>query len=551
MRGLSPPIAVWHLWLFATVGCGNRGVVTFTIDPPANQTLNPIGPRVTQFSITRPDGSVLAAVAPGSAQQIPLGPLQQQTTKIDLTFSATSGTQLVGEARLKDVVFENGRVHDYAVQVRKPLLTIGSALADEAGPGSLILPGQIIDSNTGEDVTHPKMADPSLAPPKLPQGMTAANATWDGRFLLAGATKGLSVIDTGSGATVGTAPIGFTPVGVAVGARDSAVAVLDPGGNLAIFPDVGALTSSPASQTPTVINLPPGTTPRAVTFSADGQLIYVLTGGTKADPCNDTTAPMPNAIAIAGLDGTKLGLWQLPSFASDFAVDAQSGRVLVSMSIDNKVGWIDPAQSYGAVTPAPLVAATCPSAIRVANGAAFIVTSGRPMGAMPGATDFVLLRVPVMSNGADAQPLRFTGPSFDTSQIDTPPADMNTDLVIKLRPRGITAYGMAISPDGGHAVFATRARYRESMTDTFTLFQGTCKPQNIDIVEYGLYQFDTAAGTSSYTSRSQYVVSPPSNMPNCVVCQVPLGISMVEIDLVCVPRPGDRAAGLGAVFGGT
>jgi hypothetical protein len=545
---------LWHLWLFATVGCGNRGVVTFTIDPPANQPLNPIGPRVTQFSITRPDGSVLAAVAPGSQQQIPLGPLQQQTMKIDLTFSATSGTQLVGEARLKDVVFENGMVHDYPVEVRKPLLTIGAALADEAGPGSLEMPGQIIDPNTGEDLTHPKMADPSLAPPKLPQGTTAATATWDGRFLLAGASKGLSVIDTGSGATVGTAPIAFTPAGVAVGARDSAVAVLDPAGNLAIFADVGALTSSPGSQNPTVINLPPGTTPRAVTFSADGQRIYVLTGGTKADPCNDTTAPMPNTIAIAGLDGTKLGLWQLPSFASDFAVDAQSGRVLVSMSVDNKVGWIDSAQAYGAVTPAPLVAATCPTALRVANGAAFVVTSGRPMGAMATSTDFVLMRVPVMSNGSDSEPLQFSGPVFYTSQIDMLPNDMNTDLVIKLRPRGITAYGMAVSPDGGHAVFATRARYRESMSDTFTLFQGTCKPQGIDIVEYGLYQFDTASGTSSYTSRSQNVVSPtatPPMVPNCAICMVPLGISNLEIDLVCQSAPGDRAAGLGAVFGGT
>jgi hypothetical protein len=548
MRGLAPPIVIQTLWLFATVGCGSRGLVTFTIDPPRNQPLNPITTRVTQFQLTRPDGSVLGAVAPADSDRIPLGPLTQQTTPIDLVFTASSGAQLVGMARLKDVVFENGVAHDYPVEVRKPLLTVGAVLPPESGVGSLLIGGQIIDPNSGEDLTHPKIKDPALAPPMMPQGTSAAAATWSGKFILAGAAKALTVIDTGSGATVGSVPLSFTPVSVAVGARDSAIAVLDPSKNLLLYPDVGLLTSSPTSAAPMVLPMPDA--PRAVRFSADGQRIYILTGGSAPDPCNDSAAPPANEILIAGIDGSTPGKWTLPSFASDLAVDSASGRVLVSMSTANEVGWIDPSQQFGTVTPQKQVAATCPTALRVANDSVFVITAARPQNATGMDNSFVLMRVPVMTNGSDAEPISFAGPFFDEDVIDMPAGDMNTGFSLKIRPRAISAYEMAISPDGGHAVFAVRARYHETMSDTFKLLMETCEPQNLDIIEYGLYTVDTAAGTAAYVSRSQFVVTPANPSDYCIICSLPPPIGQ---DLVfrCVSTPGDSAAGLSAVFGGT
>ena len=56
---------------------------------------------------------------------------------------------------------------------------------------------------------------------------------------------------------------------------------------------------------------------------------------------------------------------------------------------------------------------------------------------------------------------------------------------------------------------------------------------------------DTRTGTASYTLRSQKVTV-PTNGQLCIRCQN----TFFTVDFNCVGIPGDRAAGLSAVFGG-
>src|SRR5436305_10112678 len=114
--------------VLALAGCGNKGSVTFTIRPPALTSLNPITDQVSEYALKRFDGTLVgvASEAPGSPDSLALGPLAQQTMPADLVMTVLSGSQLLGMARIKDVVIQNGVRKDYGVDVRKALITIGS-----------------------------------------------------------------------------------------------------------------------------------------------------------------------------------------------------------------------------------------------------------------------------------------------------------------------------------------------------------------------------------------------------------------------------------------
>ncbi len=533
--------------LLAVAGCGSKGSVTFTIRPPTLDVLNPITDQVSEYALKHFDGTLVgvASEAPGSPDSLALGPLVQQTTPADLVMTVLSGSQLLGMARIRDVVIVNGVRRDYAVDVRKSLITIGSALPDEAlaagNPPNSPQAGRILDPTTNQDLA----ASTAANHPALPAATSAAASTWDGRFLLTANAKGVSVIDTGSGATVGLAPLSFAAAKLAVGARDSAVVAINAGanGSVTIFPDVTALTTSPASA-PSML-VPISGEPRSAVFDASGKRAFILTGGATTDPCNGTL-PAPNSIVAIGLDGAVQGTWTLPAFASDLTVDSSSGAVLVSEAIGNRVSTLDVNQPFGAVTPTKLVDATCPSALRAANGALYVVTAERPSA---DSTEFILQRI--LANGT-ATRLSFSGPLYNENVTSVPGPDGNTSLNFGIRPPAIYAYDMAVTPDGSTAVFATRARYVEAPAQSFKLFGTTatadvCKP-DIDIVEYGLYTMDTRTGTASYESRSLIVLKNDSATGavcvNCTISNVP------DIAIGCASTPGDRAAGLAAVFGG-
>lgn len=546
------PIARWlpGLLVWGIVGCGHPGRVTFDIDAPSYAPLDPITDQVTEYSIKTWDGTLVgvASVSPTSPPDLALGPLMQIDQPVDLVMSVLSGSDLLGMARIRGVTIEKGVAVEYAASVRKLLITVGSALPAEQVPGNLLLPGQILDPTTSQDLAHPSGMTPGT-PPKLPMATQAAAATWDGKFLIAGSDAGLTVIDTGSGETVGTAALPFSPLRLAVGARDSAAAAIDGGspGKVAIFSDVESLTGNPSAASPTVVSLPSGA-PRTVAFAADGQSFFVLTGGPSADPCNDDTQPGSNAIVAFGLDGTVQGSWTLPDFASDLTVDPSSGKLILTESTANRVSALAPTTSFGAVTPDKLADATCPTAVRVESGNAFVVTGDRPSSDPYG---FTLLRLDLASG--DMTPLPFHGPVYDEDVNDPPPpSDGNTTVNFNVRPRGLWAYDMAVTPDGNQMVFATRARYHETTSDTFNYLGGTCKP-SFDIVEYGLFTLDARAGTASYQMRSQLMVSPTNPNTPCVNCDIPDpgGFGSLTLTISCISTPGDRPAGLSAVFGGT
>ena len=197
-------------------GCGSQGAVTIDIVAPTYAPLNPITDRVSEYSVKRLDGVVLGVVSVGgsSPSLLALGAVAQDAAPVDLELSVLSGSELLGMARIRDVTFQNGMTEDYTAQVRKPILTVGSATPDEDTTGQLA-PGQILDPTTSADMANPKVPDSNA--PSLPAGTAAAAGTWDGQFLLAASATGITVIDTGSGKTVGVAPLGFTATRVTVG----------------------------------------------------------------------------------------------------------------------------------------------------------------------------------------------------------------------------------------------------------------------------------------------------------------------------------------------
>jgi len=516
-------------------------MVTFNIVEPDYKPLNPITPQVSEFAVKRLDGTVVAVASegPSANDPLPLGVLMPTMGATDLQVQVLSGSSLLGMGRIRDVAIENGVQKSYDIAVRKPLLTIGGAVPAEPQVVNLPLPGQIIDPTRGTtDLSQGPMG------PQLPHQTVAAAATWDGRFLLAASAmdKNMNVIDTGSGRTVGTVSLGFVPARIAVGARDSAAAVLDPAGSLTIFPDMVALTSNPSSAAGMKVALMGAQ--RTMTFAPDGLSILVL-GGTDADPCS-SAPPSKNGITVVGLDGTVKGNWMLPGFVSDLAADALSNRIVITDASNNRVDTFDAGAAFGTLNVQQISNARCPSAVRVVNGEAFVVTAERIPAVPPFTVDqFTLQRINV-ATGALAK-VTFPGPVYDenANPMSAPDAPM---LDFKLRSTTVYAYDLAVTPDGTRAVFASRTRYLKMPSETFKVLGETCTP-NIDIVEYGLYNIDTQAGTAQYALRSQIVLVPTDpSTTYCVTCTL---MGIMDLVIPCNPAPGDKAAGLTAIFGGT
>lgn len=548
MPGLrSSGVAVWLALAASAGGCGNRGAVTFNIRAPENALFNPVAQPelVTEYDIRTASGAVIgiASAVQGSAKsadgRLPLGALMPSAAPVDVYVTALSGGNLLGEARIRDVTIKGGQTRSYDAELRKPLVFVGSALPAETAPENRVQPVQILDPIASTD-----LAKAPMSPPQVAGGMTAGAVTWDGRFLVAAQGTQLAAFDTGLGKNVsGALTLPFAPFRLAVAPRDQAIVALDataPDGSIAILTDVAGFAASPSSATPRVIKLA-GQIPRAVAFSPDGMQIYVLTGGPAVDPCAPGTPPVANNVYAYSLDGTMVNTYPLSSFASDLAVDAADGMLVLASSATNNLLTIDPAS--GQIQPVPGMF-TCPSAVRVVNGVAFAVTSERDENQPD---SWILQRVTLKTGQSTA--LSFSGPHYEIPIDSMPSPNGNIETAtLPVRPVSITAYELAITPDGSRAEFATRARYQELGTK-FQFSQEDCTA-NFDIVEYGLYAVDIRTGNASYQQRAQLVMT-PSDGRQCVDCLIPnpFGGPPLHQYADCASVAGDRPAGLAAAFG--
>jgi len=290
---------------------------------------------------------------------------------------------------------------------------------------------------------------------------------------------------------------------------------------------------SPAGATPKIISLG-GAVARTATFAPDGSKLYVLTGGRSVDPCAPGATLMTNAIQVYGLDGSMVGAFPLSGFASDIAVDPQSGVLVVADVAGKQLVTLDPASGAMAKLLGNL---TCPSAVRVVNGTVFAVTSDHDTTQKD---EFVLQRVPLKGGAAAAT--AFGGPKYSIPIQSTPSANGDIGMaVVPVRPVSTDAYELAVTPDGSRAEFATRTVYDEPNTK-FT-FSGEDCTANFNIVEYGLFAVDVRTGNASYEQHSQFVVK---GATSCVVCSAP---PLPDQRVGCMSAPGDQPVGLAASFG--
>jgi hypothetical protein len=528
--------------VFLVAGCGDRGSVTFNITTPESALFNPVAQPelVTEYDIRTAAGTVIgiASAVQGSGSsgdgRLPLGALMPAGQPEDVYVTALSGGNLLGMARIRDVAIAAGKKTQYDAPLRKPLVFVGSSMPSESTSGNMTRPVQILDPVAGLDLAHAPMA-----PPVVAGGMTAGATTWDGRFLVVAQGGTLTAFDSGSGKNVaGALPLAFQPSRVVVAPRDQAIVALDPGtgadGSLAIISDVAGFVGSPGSAVPKTVRMP-GAIARTATFSPDGSKLYVLTGGTTTDPCAPGATLAANAIQIYGLDGTMTGSFPLAGFAADLAVDPDNGTLVIADVAGKQVATVDP--STGAVTKV-LGSLTCPSAVRVVNGTAFVVTSDHDS-AQP--DKFVLQRVPIKGGAATATP--FGGPNYNVP-IDSMPSS-NGDIgmaLLPVRPVSIDAYELAITPDGSRAEFATRTVYNEAGTKF--QFSGEDCTADFNIVEYGLFAVDVRTGNAAYETHAQLVVK---GATSCVICKLPSPFPDQQVG--CASQSGDRPSGLAASFG--
>src|SRR4051812_9718351 len=133
MRGFQTAVASVAAVALCLTGCGNKGTVTFSILAPGFQPLNPVTPQVTEFALKRMDGTLVAVASEtaGAGDTLPLGALATTSAPFDLQMEALSGSTLLGMGRIRDVAIQNGVEKSYDVAIRKPLITIGSALTTE------------------------------------------------------------------------------------------------------------------------------------------------------------------------------------------------------------------------------------------------------------------------------------------------------------------------------------------------------------------------------------------------------------------------------------
>jgi hypothetical protein len=536
-------LLVWGLLGLAIVAagaCADRGSVTFQVNQPDILAFNPVSDRLSQYELETANGALVAVAtvsAMGKEAVLPLGALSL-TAPVDMVMSLFSGSQLQGMARIRDVAIVKEQQKVYEANVRKPLIFVGAALPVESQVGNAVGDGQIFDFTNGTvDLEHP--GTPAPGTPKMPDDTTAAAVTSDGTLLLAGRKERLTVYDTGKGTTVDV-PLTFTPVRVVVAPRDLAVAALDPGdasgGGLALFLDAASLNSMVV--TPVVVKLP-GVTPRTALFSKDGQTLYVLSGG-DVDPCDPSgTPPAANSLTLLNLDGQIKQTWTLPDFVSDIAL-TDDGTLLLSRSTANQVAKLVPGTETNLPTPSKLFDAVCPTALRFLHGQVVVVTDG-PHPNFPGA--FTLLRGP--ADGTTPSQLALGAPTYQVPTETTPPQPGEPSVSVTISAKSLSAYDMAVSADGLRAVFASRIRYHQT-GDAFTILDIDCTA-DLDAVEYGLYIVDTASGNASYQGRSLAVTRPSRATDACLVCDLaPFG----NLPIGCPSGPGDRAAGLAAIFGG-
>jgi hypothetical protein len=435
-------------------------------------------------------------------------------------------------ARLSNVRISGGVHASYPVELRKPLIFVGSA---QPPGGSATTTVQIIDPISAVDLSKAAVNPPSVA-----GGMTAGAITWDGQYLLAAQGSQLAFWDTGTGTNLtATTALPFTPVRMAAAPRGQVMVALDSGNgsdsNVAIF-QTAKLISSPSTATPTIVPFR-GTTVRAVGFPADGTSIYVLTGGGSIDPCSSTTTSS-SSIVVLDLNGQILATLALPNFMSDFTVDPASGRLILADSGAHQISYIVPAQRSGPVTPTKLLGGlTCPSAVRVNNGIAFVVTADRAANS----DAFLMQRLNLKTN-QPLSPISFLSPQALIGLVGTPSPDGNIGTPnLAIRPVSIWAYDVTITPDGSRAEFVTSAHYLEQSAP-FTLGLLECQA-NMDITEFGLYSLDLNTGNSSYEMHSQLVQSrPPQNCNlSCSVNGIP------QQPILCQSSPGDMPT-LAAAF---
>ena len=535
MRGLP--------WIVATLlvaGCGDRGSVTFNLTAPASPLLNPVAmpELVSEYDIRTASGTVIgvASAVQGSGSSanglVPLGALMPINTPEDVFVTALSGGNLLGMARIKDVVIKPGKKATYEAPLRKPLVFVGSTMPAEMASGNHTVAVQILDPLSSMD-----LAKQPGTPASLP-GMTAGATTWDGRFTVVAQGNALSAFDTGTGKMVaGTVSLAAAPARIVVAPRDQAIVALNPAtgtdGSLTIISDVAGFVGSPGSASPKTVAMP-GQVARTAAFSPDGSKLYVLTGGMTVDPCAPGATLTTNTIQIYGLDGTMQGQLALEGFAADVTVDPQSGTIVVADVAGKQVAAIDPASG----APTKLLGnLTCPSAVRVVNGTVFAVTSDRDMTQ----NAFTLQRVP-LKGGAAAATL-FSGPNYNIP-IDSMPSS-NGDIgmaLLPVRPVSIDAYELAVTPDGSRLEFATRAVYNEAGTKF--VFSGENCTANFNIVEYGLFAVDLRTGNAAYESRATLVTKGSNGCVDCVI-----GSPFPDQVVACQSTAGDKPAGLAATFG--
>jgi hypothetical protein len=529
--------------LLLLAGCGDRGSVTFNLKTPPNPLLNPVAQPelVSEYDIRTASGMVIgiASAVQSSAQNsnglLPLGALMPAGAPVDVYVTVLSGGNLLGMARIEDVVIKSGAKASYDAQLRKPLVLVGSSLPPETNAGNALVATEILDPIALTDLAHAP-----TSPPVVSGGMTAGASTWDGRFVVIAQGKAITAFDTGVGQNAsGSYTLPFAPSRIVVAPRDQAIVALDPGngtaagsdGSLAIVNDVAGFVAAPGSASPKIVTIR-GAVARTAAFSPDGTKLYVLTGGATIDPCAPGSTTTPNAVITYSLDGSMMATAPLTGFASDLAVDPASGTLVIADVSGKRIATLD---AGGSAQPV-LGNLTCPSAVRVVNGTVFAITSDRDASVF---SAFVLKRVPLKGGAATAT--SFVGPSYKIPILSDPSPNGNIGTTtLPVRPGSIWAYELAITPDGNRAEFATRAVYSEHGTP-FTFSGENCTAM-FTIKEYGLYAVDIRTGNASYQMRSQLA---DNQGMSCVTCT--LGTLSQTID--CGSQPGDRPSGLAATFG--
>lgn len=531
----------WLVAALGVIGCGDRGSVTFDLTAPDALLFNPVGQPelVSEFDIRTADGNVIgvASAVQGSGSssngRLPLGALMPIGAPTDVYVTALSGGNLLGMARIKDVTIQGGKKVTYEAPLRKPLVLVGGTMPPEMGSGNKLAAVQVLDPFTSLDLAR------QPGTPVMVQGISAAGATWDGRFVVVAQGAGLTAFDTGSGTTVaGTLTLNFAPSRIVVAPRDQAIVALDPGtgsdGSLAIIDDVAGFVGSPGSANPKYVRMP-GAVARTAAFSPDGSKLYVLTGGSKTDPCAPGATLTPNAIQTYSLDGTMTGSVALEGFAADLTVDPQSGTLVVGDVAGKQVATVDPASAAETMVIGNL---TCPSAVRVVNETVVAVTSDRDMTQ----NAFIVRRAPLKGGAASATPIGAPNYNIPIESMQSSNGDIGM-AVVPIRPVTLDAYELAVTPDGSRAELATRIVYDEQ--NTAFMFSGEDCHANLTIVEYGLYAIDLRTGNASYQSRSQ-LVTMGSGSSGCVRCSLP---PLPDQVVACQSTAGDKAAGLAATFG--